>query len=622
MTELLAPAGDQESATGAGAREPVVPDRPWLAASFGDALEWGAMSWGDREAVVYGTERYSFARFATRVRSFARGLVAMGVLPGEKVALWMGDRPEWLVARWAVPMIGAVLVPVNTRLRDADVRVVLAQSDAATLIVQDGACGTDFIRILAQLVPDYATQPRGAWRAPALPELRRVIGFAGTDANELHDVLPTARATPLPASMCRFEEVERCGADRIVAAALACAPGPEAAQFVAEAAASGADAVLLARMEAVAGGDVAQILYTAGMSAQPRGAMQCHGALLQNNAYAAECLDLSTADRYLSCVPLFTAPGTSYTLASWLAGAAVVIVDEFDPALFCETIERERITVTFFVDTIVQDLRGFAHLANFDLSSLRTGTGAPLPTASFVWITKMLGVPQLVSVYGMSEASGAVARTRTTDSLAKRSATHGRPVEGVRLRIADVVSNQTLPSNTVGEICVAGETVMSGYYKPTEEDRRSVDAEGWFHSGDLGELDADGYLVYRGRVKEMIKPGGFNVATQEIEVFLKTWPGVREAVVVGVPDARLGEVPYAFVEPAPGKTVDAEALRAYCKAHVASYKVPRYFEFVDDWPVASGCRIRKPELRMRALTARARAEALQQRALRDEREQP
>jgi fatty-acyl-CoA synthase len=605
VTDLIAPVDHPASATGDPA-----PERPWLQASFGAALEWGAATWGDREAVVYGDERYSFARFATRVRSFARGLVAMGVAPGEKIALWMGDRPEWLVARWAVPMMGAVLVPVNTRLRDADVKVVLAQSDATTLIIQDDACGTDFLAILAELVPDYAAQPRGAWSAPALPALRRVIGFSGIDARDAHARAPRAAHPALPPSMCRFEEVERCGGDRIVAAALACAPGPEAAQFVAEAAASGADEVLQARMDAVAGDDVAQILYTAGFSAQPRGAMQCHGALLQNNAYAAECLGLSTADRYLSCVPLFTAPGTSYTLASWLAGAATVIVDEFDPALFCETVERERITVTFFVDTIVQDLRGFAHVANYDLSSLRTGTGTPLPTASFLWITKMLGVPQLVSVYGLSEASGAVTRTRTTDALVKRSATHGRPVEGMRIRIADVQTNQTLPGNVVGEICVAGDTVMRGYYGMPEEQAHCVDADGWFHTGDLGELDADGFLVYRGRVKEMIKPGGFSVATQEIEVFLKTWPGVREVAVIGLPDPRLGEVPYAFVQAIPGKAVDPEALRAYCKAHIASYKVPRWFEFVDEWPQAPGGRIRKSELRVRAVATRARAQAL------------
>jgi len=610
VTEMLASSSDFDPAgEGASAVPPPTSSRAWLGASFGEAIEWGASTWGDREAVVYGDQRLSFAHFAARVRSFARGLVAMGVAPGEKVALWMGDRPEWLVARWAVPMIGAVLVPVNTRLRDADVRVVLAQSDASTLIVHDGACGVDFLAILAQIVPDFASQPRGAWRAGTLPALRRVIGLADVDGGDPHREGPRRAARALPPSMCTFAEVERCGADKIVAAALACAPGPEAAQWVAQAAAASADAVLQARMQAVAGTDVAQILYTAGLSAQPRGAMQCHGALLANNAYTAECLALTPADRYLSCVPLFTAPGTSHSIASWLSGAAVVIVDEFDPALFCEAIERERVTVTFFVDTIVQDLRGFAHVADYDLSSLRTGTGAPLPTASFLWITKMLGVPQLASVYGMSEASGAVTRTRTTDTLTKRSTTHGRPVEGVRLRIADVVTNQTLPSNVVGEICVAGETVMPGYYRPTEDDRRCVDADGWFHSGDLGELDGDGFLVYRGRVRDMIRPGGFNVAAQEIEVFLKTWPGVREAAVVGVPDARLGEVPYAFIETHPGKTVDPEALRAYCKAHVASYKVPRFFEFVDEWPAASGCRIRKPELRARALASRARAQA-------------
>ena len=195
MTEMLAPSADPESSPGAALREepPPAPPGPWLAASFGDALEWGALAWGEREAVVYGEQRLSFARFATRVRSFARGLVAMGVAPGEKIALWMGDRPEWLVARWAVPLIGAVLVPVNTRLRDADVRVVLAQSDATTLVVQDRACGTDFLAILGEIVPDYATQRSGAWDAPTLPALRRVIGFAGHDASDPYGAAPASQ---------------------------------------------------------------------------------------------------------------------------------------------------------------------------------------------------------------------------------------------------------------------------------------------------------------------------------------------------------------------------------------------------------------------------------------------
>ncbi len=631
MPELLAPSADPAFEAGRGSPPPAagegVPAGPWIDATFADALAWGAATYDDGEAVVFGAQRLSFAQLASRVRAFARGLIALGVQPGDKVALWMADRPEWLVARWAVPMIGAVLVPVNTRFRDRDVLVVLAQSEATTLIVQDGARGTSYFDILAQVVPGMASHKRGAWSAQSLPALRRVIGLAtvqqGLDGDADDDAAyphatdddATARkpavAGPLPASMLRFEDIETCGTDHIVAAALASAPCAEAAQFVAEAAcAAGSDKVLRARIDAVRPTDVAQILYTSGTTAFPKGAMVCHGALLQNNWFATTCLEMSTADRTLSCVPLFTATGTGCALATWLAGATMVIVDHLDPAWFCETVERERITACFFVDPVVQDLRAFGHLADYDLTSLRTGFGAPLTTASFLWITTTLGVSQLVSGYGLSETSNAVARTRVTDSLAKRSTTHGRPVEGVRIRIADVETDVTLPSGSVGEICIAGYVLMRGYYKQPEEDRKAIDAAGWLHSGDLGELDADGYLVYRGRVKEMIKPGGFSVATQEIEVFLKLFPGVREAAVVGVPDRRLGEVAYAFVETEPGASVQAEALRTWCKAHIASYKVPRFIEFVADWPLTGSQKIRKIELKVRAQAARARADAL------------
>ena len=545
-------------------------DARWLDRSFGDALEWAGVEHGDREAVVCGDTRLSFAQLLLRVRAFARGLIDLGVEPGERVALWMSDCPEWLVARWAVPMIGAVLVPVNTRFRGNDVQYVLAQSDSSTLIVQDGSRGTSYLDILGMLIVDYRQQTPGAWASTSFPALRRVVGMSA------------AAPSALPASMSRFDAVEARGA-----AALASVAG-------------GIDDTLRDRMAGVDGRTVAQILYTSGTTSFPKGAMVCHGPLLQNNSFAIECLGLTPTDRYLSCVPLFTATGTFYTLAMWLAGATMVIVDRFEPRLFCETVERERITVSFFVDTIVQDLRAFEERSRYDLSSLRSGTGAPLPTESFMWVTNVLDVPQLVSAYGMSETSNAVVRTRITDPLEKRSGTNGRPVDGVRIRIADVESNETLASGTVGEICISGYVLMKGYYKQPEEDRKVFDAQGWLHSGDLGELDADGYLIYRGRVKEMIKPGGFNVATQEIEVFLKTHPAVREAVVVGVPDRRLGEIGYAYVELHRGAQVDAQALQAHCRASIASYKVPRYVEFVEEWPRTGSQKIRKLELKARA----------------------
>ncbi|MGO4396524.1 AMP-binding protein, partial [Variovorax sp. M-6] len=402
----------------------------WIDCTFGDALLWAAATHRDREAVVCGSERIDFATLAARACAFARGLLAQGVAPGDKVALWMGDRAEWMIARWAVPMIGAVLVPVNTRFRANDLEYVLAQSDASTLIMQDEARGVAYLALLSQLEPDWARQVHGAWRSARLPMLRRVIAVA---------------SAPLAAGIAPFEAVEQAGRERLGGAA--------------------ADDTLRAAMAAVRPDDVAQILYTSGTTSFPKGAQVCHGALLQNNWQTVSRMHLTPADRYLSCVPLFSATGTGYTLSMLMAGAAIVIVDRFEPRSFCELVERERITVGFFVDTIVQDLMAFEERARYDLSSLRTGTGAPLSRSSFLWATHTLGVPELVGVFGMSETSNAVCRVDCGDSLAKRSGTNGRPVEGVAIRIADVESNETLASGTVGEICIAGYVLMKGYYK-------------------------------------------------------------------------------------------------------------------------------------------------------------
>jgi fatty-acyl-CoA synthase len=536
----------------------------WRDCTFGAALAWAAEAHAQREAVVHGEVRLGFAALAARARGFARGLIEQGVAPGDKVALWMSDCAEWLVARWAVPMIGAVLVPVNTRFRQHDVRYVLAQSDATTLVFQQSNRGTAYFDTLTQLDPAWRGHAPGDWHCAELPQLRRAIALAESASGEL------------PPSTSSFAAVEALGA-RLVD-----------------------DGRLAARMAAVRPGDVAQILYTSGTTSFPKGAQVCHGQLLQNNFQTTLRMQLTPEDRYLSCVPLFSATGTGYTLSMLMAGAAMVIVDRFDPELFCATVEKERITVGFFVDTIVADLRNFDGRGRYDLSSLRTGTGAPLSRDSFLFATHELGIPQLIGVFGMSETCNAVARGDCRDPLDKRASTNGRPVDGVEIRIADVDTNATLPAGTIGEICIRGHNLMKGYYKQPEEDAKAFDVEGWLHSGDLGELDPDGYLIYRGRVKEMIKPGGFNVATQEIEVFLRSYPGVREVAVVGVPDARLGEVGYAYIEVKAGMHVDADALRAYCRERIASYKVPRYVEFVDAWPLTGSQKIRKLELKARA----------------------
>lgn len=533
----------------------------WSQQTFADAIEWAARTHSVREALVHGAERLTFAQLGQRVREFARGLVALGVRPGDHVCLWMPDCVDWVVARWAVPYLGAVLVPINTRFRDNDVGYILKQSDSRFLIVDEGAAGVSYLDILGRIAPGFREQAQGDWKLPELPELRGAIG----------------RGRNVPGSMWRFEEIGAIGRNT-----------PE----------------LQEKLDLFRGrvrpDDIAQILYTSGTTSFPKGAMVRHGALLANNRNTIERFDMRPCDRYLAAVPLFSATGTSYTLSTLICGCAMVLADRFDPENFCRLVEKEKITFTFFVDAIVHDLREYKGLRSHDLSSLRTGTGGPLSRESFRYIVEELGVKGFTNVYGMSETSNSISRSFWHESLEQKLATNGKPMPGVGVHIVDVETGEDLPPGRTGELRISGYTVMKGYYNRPEENEKAFDAKGRLCTGDLGELTKDGYVVFRGRVKEMIKPGGFNVATQEIEEFLLTCPGVKQAVVVGVPDARMGEVAYAYVQPKEGEKPNGEAIIARCRQHIAGYKVPRFVELVSEFPFTSTGKIRKLELKERA----------------------
>ena len=543
------------SAGSSTAREPL----RWLDRTFADALAWAKREHCDRLAFVAGDVRLSFAELVAEADHFASGLLASGIVAGDKVGIWLPDSVEWMIARWAIPSIGAVLVPINTRFRDADLRYVLQQSDCRALIMRMRYRQADYGAILNEALGGIAAQRPWAWKVEGMPCMQAVIGV-GDD---------------LAAGMTPFREVVERGMSETPTAL--------------------ADA--RAQVRPV---DVAQILYTSGTTSFPKGAMVRHGALLENNFNNAARMRLSAADRFLASAPLFSATGTSYVLYSFLSGAAVVVSDGFTPKGFCEVVEREGITATFFVEPMVHDLRAYEERSGYNLASLRTGTGSPLAASSFRWIVEELGVLEFTAAYGLSESSNAVARSFCDEPLDDRIATCGLPVPGVEVRIDDVDTGAILPAGVIGEIRLRGFNVMAGYYNMPEETARAVDVDGWLHTGDLGELRADGRLIYRGRLKEMIKPSGFNVATLEVEEFIKTLPGVREAVLVGVPDQRRGEAGYAFVEVQPGALLAADDIVRYCRQHIASYKVPREVEFITEWPRTSTGKLRKVELRERA----------------------
>lgn len=530
----------------------------WANKTFADALRWGALTHGSREALVHGSVRLSYLDLMQRADALAAGLLEKGIRPGDKIGVWLPDCLEWIVARWAVTSIGCVLVPINTRFRDADLGYVLKQSNARALILANQWKAVSYLAVLGSLVPDLAAQKPGAWEAAALPDLRLVVGVGDN----------------LPTSIVPLTDLEASG--------LAWSRAGERLEQV---------------RSRIRPEDIAQILFTSGTTSFPKGAMVRHGALLQNNFNTIGRMNLGSNDRYLVTSPLFSATGTSFTLSPFLAGGCQVLMDGFSAEAFCALTEQEHITMSFFVEPIVHDLRTFSGLGRYRLDTLRTGTGAPLSRESFRWIVEDLGCRELTNVYGLSETSNAVCRTFCTDTLDRRIESSGPPMPGVSLRIDDIDTGDPLPAGRVGEIRVRGYTVMAGYYRMPEETGKAIDADGWLHTGDLGELTNDGRLIFRGRIKEMIKPGGFNVATLEIEEFIKTLPGVKEAVVVGVPDDRLGEAGFAFVERAAAATVGAEEIIAHCRAHIASFKVPRHVAFITEWPVTPTGKLRKLSLK-------------------------
>ncbi|MEQ8322539.1 MAG: AMP-binding protein [Rhodospirillales bacterium] len=540
----------------------------WREHTFSQALDRGRNAHGSRLAIVAGTHRLTFSELADRAESLARGLIESGVRHGDCVALWSSDCLEWLLARWAVPAIGAVLVPINTRFRDEEIRYILGQSDAKALIMSRGIPSVNYYDILSRIDPGVAAYTQGGWSSDVFPALKLVIGIGDS----------------MPASVTPFTDAETQGREL-----------------------RARDDVYQSFADKCAPTDVAQLMYTSGTTSFPKGAMVCHGPLLQNNFNTIARMRLDHTDRYLASVPLFSATGTSFTLSPFLAGAAIVLMEEgFSAERFCQLVEAEKVTMSFYVEPIVRDLRSFAGLSTYDLSSLRTGTGAPLRAESFRWLCEDLGAKHLTNVYGLSETSNAVCRSFWSDPIEDRIACCGRPMLDVKIRIADPDTDDDLGCGPMGEIQVNAYTVSPGYYKMPEETAASRSADGWLKTGDLGVLREDGQLLFKGRIKEMIKPGGFNVATLEVEDFIKRMPGIKEVALVGVPDERMGEIGYVYIETEDQADVRCEDVIAFCKSQIASYKVPRYVSFIKDWPTTGSGKIRKLDLRDRAIESISR----------------
>ena len=532
---------------------------PPAATRLGDLTDAAAARWGDREALVFRERRYTFREIAAEVDRVARGLIRSGVRPGEKVAIWLVNCPEWIFAMFALAKIGAVHVPINTRFRTVDLAQVLERSNTSTLITHDASGPVDYLAMVRELAElDGAGDARRV-RGRRLPDLERVIVVS---------------------------DREHSGAWS----------WPE----LLEAARSVDAAAVTVRAAAVRPTDTVFIMYTSGTTGFPKGVMRDH-SLLAHLADRYRRLHSSERDVFVNYLPLFHIFGyVDGPLGSMLAGYGQILTDTFDPDEALDLIEREGATHIDGFDTHLKLLVDAQESRPRNLSTLRTGViagGAASATPIVYRARKVLAPLRHLTAYGMTEVGATISLSFLDSTEEQACEASGAPCEGFEVRVIDPDTGRDQPRGTPGEVVVRTRYLMQGYYRDPESTARAVDADGWFHTGDAGILRPDGHLRFVGRYKDMIKVGGENVDPTEVESYLNGYPGVSQAAVVSYPDARLGEMVVAFIQVTSGARVAPEGVIAFCRGRIASFKIPRHVFVVDELPMTSSGKVQKARLR-------------------------
>ncbi|MEM7467487.1 MAG: AMP-binding protein [Pseudomonadota bacterium] len=529
--------------------------------TFGSLANTMAERFGDREALVFNDERYTFSDVQAEINRTAKGLIAAGIQPGDHVALWLMNCSTWIFTMFALAKVGAVQVPVNTRFRTHDLAYLLKQSDAKYLITHDVSGPIDYFAMTSEVLDLPST------------------GYDITDVEypEMKQVFILGETTP---------EGTRNWRD-----VLADADNIE-------------DTELSARENAVDPDHPVFIMYTSGTTGFPKGVMHNHVMLrlIEERAFR---LSVNENDTILNYLPLFHLFSYSEgALMSMLTGARQILTESFIADECVALIEAEKCTVMHGFETHLKDMMEAFERNPADISSLRTGLFACGMKSSIPTCTRAAEVlAPMISVtgYGMSEMGAGTLVGSLSDSVEQRAATSGYIVPGYECRIVDPETGKDQPVNEPGEMIFKGYGMMMGYYKKPKETADSYDANGWFHTGDTGLRREDGYIQFLGRYKDMLKVGGENVDPMEVEGLLLQSEGVQQVAVVGYPDERLTEVPVAYVQKKEHSTIVEDDVINYCKGKVASFKMPRHILFIDEFPMTASGKIRKVELREDAI---------------------
>lgn len=534
--------------------------------TLGSLLDTAVQRYGEREALTFNSERWTFAELGHEADRVAKGLIARGVQPGDRVAVWMTNRPEWIFALFGCAKAGACVVPLNTRYRTDDIGYTVRQSRSSVLLGMDRSGPVDYAEILRSAMPELDSSTHGGFAQ--FPDLRDVILLG----------------EQIPAAALRWDAMLQAGT----------AVG---------------DTELAARAAAVDPDGLMLICYTSGTTASPKGVMHTH-VPIRNTHERAQLLGMTFADVHLNYLPLFHIYGFSeITMIAVMTGARQVLMDVFDAEQALDLAAAEGVNVLHGFEAHYLDLMMAQKARPRDLEirlgTLPSGVESTVPIAAEV--QQVFG--PTMSGFGMTECWAFVTVSNPSHTEEQRVHTSGYPMNDYEFRIVDPDSGRDLPVGEKGEIWIRGYAVTQGYWDKPEATAEALDSDGWLHSGDLGLIRDDGNLVFLGRYKDMLKVGGENVSPAEVEAFIRAMDEVIDVAVVAYPDQRMGEVPIAFAVLHGGQTLDAETIGERCRGRIASFKIPRHFIALGEFPMTPSGKIRKVELREMALERLAQASA-------------
>ncbi|WP_421197728.1 AMP-binding protein [Aeromonas enteropelogenes] len=536
-------------------------DQPLLSQTIGTYLQEIAERFPDRPAVVVRHQqiRWSYREYLARIDRLAKGLLALGIKPGDRVGIWSPNNIEWCLVQFATARIGAIMVCINPAYRSYELEFAINNVGCRALICASAFKGSDYLAMLNELAPELAGSTPGRLAAARLPTLEMVIRLG-------------EEMTP---GMLNFDAVQALG--------------------------EGVDPAVLARVGAsLKPEDAINIQFTSGTTGNPKGATLSHRNILNNARLVASGMAFSEQDKLCIPVPLYHCFGMVLgNLVCISVGACALFPSEaFDPVATLQMVSEERCTALHGVPTMFIAELELPQFASFDLSSLRTGimAGAICPEPLMRKVQSLMHMTEVTIAYGQTECSPINHMTAIDAPLDKRVTTVGRALAHTEIKLVDA-SGETVPIGEKGEICCRGHGVMQGYWQDPAKTAQTIDDDGWLHSGDIGIMDEEGYVQIVGRIKDLIIRGGENIYPREIEERLYELPAVQDAAVFGVDSERYGEEVCAWVKLRPDQVASEEEIKHFLSARIAYFKVPRYIRFVEEYPMTVTGKLQKFRMR-------------------------